>query len=139
MALTIDGQADRVSSRVVPTKMPRKFVGGIAALVVSAGLVFGLAPVAGAATNGSGTAKPDATASATCTQLRRRLAGAPATLRRVDANLADLRAALAEVRLPVRRTLLEQRIQRLEQLRAELQAKITQARAACGATGDTTT
>jgi len=110
----------------------------VAALVVSAGLVFGLAPVAGAATNGSGATKSDAV-SATCTQLRKRLAGAPATLRRVDVNLADLRAALAEVRLPVRRAVLQERIARLEQLRAALQAKVTEARAACGTTGDTTT
>jgi hypothetical protein len=118
--------------------VPRKIVGGVAALVVSAGLVFGLAPVAGAAANGSGAAK-SAAVSATCTQLRKRLAGAPAVLRRVDVNLADLRAALAEVRLPVRRTILQQRIERLEQLRAELQAKVTEARTACGTTGDTTT
>jgi multidrug resistance efflux pump len=117
---------------------PRRIVAGVAALVVSAGLVFGLAPAAGAATNGSGAAKADAV-TATCTQLRRRLAGAPATLRRVDVNLADLRAALAEVRIPVRRTILQQRIERLEQLRAELQAKIAEARAACATTGNTTT
>ena len=54
-------------------------------------------------------------------------------------SVAELRAALAEVRLPVRRIILQQRIDRLEQLRAALQAKVTEARAACGTTGDTTT
>jgi len=78
--------------------------------------------------------KASAASSAECTQLRRRLAGAPATLRRVDANLEELRARLAEVRLPARRTLLEQRIQRLEQLRTALTTRIADARAACSTT-----
>ena len=103
----------------------------IAALVVSAGLVFGLAPVAGAVAGGSSAARSETPADVRCAQLRKRLAGAPATLRRVDANLAELRARLADVRLPARRTLLEERMQRLEQLRTALADRIAEARTAC--------
>jgi uncharacterized protein YhaN len=106
-------------------------VRSIAALVVSAGLVFGLAPVAGAVTGPTAAADSGTVADARCAQLRKRLAGAPATLRRVDANLAELRARLADVRLPARRALLEERIQRLEQLRTALAERIADARAAC--------
>jgi len=106
-----------------------------ATVVVAVVLVLGAVTDAGAAVF---VKSPTAT-STECTQLRRRLAGAPATLRRVDVALAELRAHLAEVRLPVRRTILEQRIERLEQLRSALQAKITQARTACDTTGATTT
>jgi hypothetical protein len=111
----------------------------VATVVVSAALALGLgAAAAGAATDGSAAAKAPAASSAVCTQLKRRLAGAPATLRRVDANLQELRALLAEVRLPARRAVLEARIQRLEQLRAELVARIADARTACSNAGTTT-
>src|SRR3954471_6237764 len=100
----------------------------VAALVVSAGLVFGAASVAGAATNGSRAAGSGAAVSASCTQLRRRLPDAPAPPRRVAVAVTELRARLAAVRLPVRRTILEQRIERLEELRSELQSKVTEAR-----------
>src|SRR4051794_1974407 len=111
----------------------------VAALVVSAGLVFGAASVAGAATNGSRAAGSGPGVRATSTHLRRRPAAAPAPLRRVAVAAPELRARLAAVRLPVRRTILEQRIERLEELRSELQSKITEARAACSTTGGTTT
>jgi hypothetical protein len=104
----------------------------VGALVVSAGLGFGLTPVAGAVADGSSGART--ISSAECAQLRKRLAGAPATLRRVDANLEELRARLADVRLPARRTVLEQRIQRLQQLRTALAERIADARAACATT-----
>ena len=117
--------------------VPKTLVGSIAALVVAAGLVVGLASVAGAVPDGSSDAR--AASSAQCTQLRKRLVGAPATLRRVDANVVELRARLADVRVPVRRAILEQRIERLEQLRSELQSKIAEARAACSTAGDNTT
>ena len=118
---------------------PGKIVCIVAPVVVSAGLVFGPASVAAAAGTRSTSADSGAAVATNCTQLRKRLAGAPATLRRVDANVTELRARLAEVRLPVRRTILEQRIERLEQLRSELQSKIAEARAACSTTGNTTT
>jgi hypothetical protein len=102
-----------------------------AALVVGVGLVFGLTTVAAAATDGSGSAESVAISDARCAQVRRRLAGAPATLRRVDVNLEELRARVAAVRAPARRTLLEERIQRLEQLRASLAERVADARAAC--------
>ena len=105
-----------------------------ATVALAAGLVLGAATTTGAVTD----VKPPTAKSAACTALRKRLAGAPATLRRVDANLQELRALLAEVRLPARRAVLEQRIQRLEQLRAELATRIADARTACG-TGATTT
>jgi hypothetical protein len=106
-----------------------------AAIVVTAGLAFGLlAGAAGAATK----AKSPVASSTVCTHLRRRLAGAPATLRRVDANLQELQALLPNVRLPARRAVVEQRIQRLEQLRTALSTRIEDARAACGTTGNTT-
>jgi hypothetical protein len=105
-----------------------------ATVVIAAGLVFGAATGAAAATD----PKPPAAKSAVCTQLRKRLAGAPAPLRRVDINLQELRALLAEVRLPARRAVLEQRIQRLEQLRTELATRIADARTACGTAGSTT-
>jgi hypothetical protein len=104
----------------------------LAALVVGAGLVFGVAPLAGAATDGSTGART--ASSAQCAQLRRRLSGAPATLRRVDANLEELRTRLAGARLPARRAALEQRIQRLQQLRAALTTRVADARAACRTT-----
>jgi hypothetical protein len=69
-----------------------------------------------------------------CEQLRKRLAGAPATLRRVDAGIVDLRTRLGTTRIPARRAVLEQRIQQLEQLRAELQSKVAEARAVCSTT-----
>ena len=113
-----------------------KLVRVMVALVLGAGLVLGLTSVSGAVSDGSTRAPA---VSANCAQLRERLVGAPATLGRIDAALSELRARLAQVRLPVRRTILEQRIERLGQLRAALQSKITEARAACGTTGDTTT
>jgi len=110
----------------------------IATVVIGVGLALGLVTGgAGASTSTVMSTKASivsAASSAECTQLRRRLAGAPATLRRVDANLEELRARLAEVRLPARRTLLEQRIQRLEQLRTALTTRIADARAACSTT-----
>jgi uncharacterized protein YhaN len=111
-------------------------MGTVAALVGAAGLAFGLSPVAGAVTDGSSGAR--AASSEQCPQLRKRLIGSAATLRRVDANLVELRARLAQVRHPVRRLVVEQRIERLEQLRAALQSKITEARAACNTADDTT-
>jgi len=105
-----------------------------ATIVLVAGLVLGGATAAGAATR----AKSPAATSAACTQLRRRLAGAAATLRRVDANLQELRALLPNVRLPARRAVLEQRLERLEQLRAALATRIADARTACGTAGNTT-
>ena len=119
--------------------MPKRIMGGVIALVASAALVFGLGSIAAATTDSSSATKPETAVSASCAQLRKRLVGAPATLRRVDANVTELRARLAEVRLPVRRTILEQRIERLEQLRSELQSKIAEARAACSTTGANTT
>jgi uncharacterized protein YhaN len=119
------------------SKSVPKPMGIVAALAGAAGLAFALSPVAGALTDGSSGAR--AASSAQCTQLRKRLIGAPATLRRVDANLVELRARLAQVRVPVRRLVVEERIERLEQLRAALQSKITEARAACSTTGDNTT
>ena len=119
------------------TKSVPKTLCIIAALVVAAGLAVGLAPVAGAVTDHSGGART--VSSAQCTQLRKRLIGAPATLRRVDANLVELRARLGDVRVPVRRLVLEQRIERLAQLRSALQSKIAAARAACTTTGNNTT
>ena len=109
-----------------------KLIRSLAALVVGAGVVLAAVPVAGAATDGSTGARP--ASSAQCAQLRQRLRGAPATLRRVDANLAELRTRLTDVRLPARRAVLEQRIQRLEQLRAALTTRIADARAACSTT-----
>ena len=109
-------------------------VRSLAALVVGAGLVLGLTPVAGAIDGSSGSSGARPASSAQCAQLRQRLAGAPATIRRVDANLEELRARLAVVRLPARRTVLEQRIQRLEQLRTALTQRIADARAACATT-----
>ena len=107
----------------------------IATVVVGVGLAVGLVTSgAGASTSTVTSTKVSAASAAECTQLRRRLAGAPATLRRVDANLEELRARLAEVRLPARRTLLAQRIQRLEQLRTALTTRIADARAACSTT-----
>ena len=103
-------------------------------MVVAAGLLLGVPTAAGAATG----AKSPTASSAVCTQLKRRLAGAPATLRRVDANLQELRTLLAEVRLPARRAVLEARIQRLEQLRTELATRIADARTACDNAGNTT-
>jgi hypothetical protein len=111
----------------------------VATVVVSAGLVLGLGPTAaGAATAGSSATKAPSAPSAVCTQLKKRLAAAQATLRRVDANLQELRALLAEVRLPARRAVLEARIQRLEQLRTELAARMADARTACSNAGTTT-
>jgi hypothetical protein len=106
---------------------------------MGAGLVLGLTPVAGAAapdgsSGSSGSSGARTASSAQCAQLRKRLAGAPATIRRVDANLEELRARLAEARLPARRAVLEQRIQRLGQLRTALTQRIADARAACATT-----
>ena len=104
----------------------------VTAVVVGAGLALGLlAGAAGAATDDSSPAKVPTASSAECTQVRKRLSGAPATLRRVDANLEELRTRLAEVRLPARRAVLEQRMQRLQQLRTALATRIADARAAC--------
>jgi len=103
-------------------------------IVVVASLVFVVATVAGAATD----AKSPTASSTVCSQLRKRLAGAPATLRRVDANLQELRALLPNVRLPARRAVVEQRIQRLEQLRTALSTRIADARTACDTAGNTT-
>jgi len=111
-------------------------MGIVAALVVAAGLAVGRPPVASAVTDRSSDARAASTAQ--CAQLRKRLIGAPATLRRVDANLVELRALLTDVRVPARRLVLEQRIERLEQLRSALQSKIAEARAACNTTGDNT-
>jgi hypothetical protein len=105
-----------------------------AAVVVAAGLLLGGVTAAGAATE----SKPPTAASTVCTQLRKRLAGASATLRRVDANLQELQALLPNVRLPARRAVIEQRIQRLEQLRAALSSRVADARTACGTEGNTT-
>jgi hypothetical protein len=129
---------------VVPRKIVAKnivgknIVGAMAAIVVGVGLTVGVAPAVGATTSAAATTK-SAEVSANCAQLRKRLLGAPATLRRVDANVEELRTRLAVTRHPVRRAVLEERIRRLEQLRAELQVKITQARAACSAPGSNTT
>jgi hypothetical protein len=105
----------------------------VAAVVLGAGLALGLVTTAVGATTEATTptAKTPTVSAAECTQLRRRLGGSSATLARVDANLDELRARVGEVRLPVRRAALEQRIQRLEQLRAALAKRIADARAAC--------
>jgi hypothetical protein len=128
-----------VSSTVVPRKIAAKnIMGGLAAIVMGVGLTVGVAPAVGATTSAAATTK-SAEVSTNCAQLRKRLLGAPATLRRVDANVEELRTRLVGTRLPVRRAVLEERIRRLEQLRAELQVKITQARAACSTSGSDTT
>jgi hypothetical protein len=107
----------------------------VVSVVAVAALVLGLVTTtAGAASN---TKSPTAT-STECTQFRKRLAGAPATLRRVDTNLQELQALLPNVRLPARRAVVELRIQRLEQLRTELATRIADARTACGTAGSTT-
>ena len=107
---------------------------GIAALILTAGLACVLQPVAVAAANPSPATTSDTANPARCAQIRQRLAGAPATLRRVDVNLAELEARLSRIRLPARRAAVEARIQRLEQLRTALADRIADARAACRAT-----
>jgi len=106
-----------------------------ATIVLTAGLAVGV--LTGAAGTAGAAASPTVR-SVECTQLRKRLAGASATLRRVDANLAELRALLASVRLPRRRAVIAQRILRLEQLRTALSTRIADARTACGTAGTTT-
>jgi hypothetical protein len=108
-----------------------KVVRVIAALVVGAGLALGSTPVAGAVATRPSAAESGTVSNVQCAQVRKRLAGAPATLRRVEANLDELRSRLAAVRVPARRLLLEARIQRLEQLRASLAERIVAARGAC--------
>src|SRR5262249_28030159 len=123
---TIWGQAEGVNSTVLRS---------VATVVVSAGLALGLgAAAAGAATD----AKAPVANSAACTHLRRRLAGASETLKRVDANLQELRTLLTEVRRRAGGAVLEARIQRREQLRTALATRMADARDACGTAGTTT-
>jgi hypothetical protein len=110
----------------------------VATVAVSSGLALGLGATAAGAVTDSRAARTPTAGSAVCTQLRKRLAGASATLKRVDANLQELRTLLTEVRLPARRAVLHARIQRLEQLRTALATRIADARDACGAAGSTT-
>lgn len=102
----------------------------VAAVLVSA-TVLVAAPAAGASTARAGSG-----AQARCAQIERRLAEAPALLRRITDRIDELQSQLDAVRDPRRRARLaavvEPRIERLQRLSEQIDRQVAAAERLCG-------